>query len=140
MAQVQKHWTKSPDGWITARITGSSMAPDHFLRQMREISPTGVTSNELGESDKLNGFEWAGEVNFKSAPCREAGDSGFVLDNMANVTNLNRQRGHWSQWIDFQPDALRVQKVKGQWQCNDDQWLLRGTIPTAQDYSNAGVK
>ena len=29
--EVMKHWMKSPEGWITARNTGSSFAPIQFL-------------------------------------------------------------------------------------------------------------
>jgi hypothetical protein len=35
---------------------------------------------------------------------------------------------------------LHVQKVKGRWQIPQDTWLLRGSIPGAQDFANAGVK
>ena len=37
MAEVQKHFTKAADGWITARVSGSAYAPDHFLREIRDI-------------------------------------------------------------------------------------------------------
>src|SRR5438045_946778 len=37
MAEVQKHWTKGPDGWTTARDSGTSFAPIPFLRQIREF-------------------------------------------------------------------------------------------------------
>ena len=139
MAEVNKHWVKGPDGWITAKMTGTSFAGIHYLRQMREISVDKVEPAELTSSDKLNGFEWAGEVSFKRAPCREAGEPGIVLEGMADV-NVNRTRGKWSQWVDFTPEAMRVQKVKGQWQVQQDTWMLRGTLPTPQDYANAKVK
>ena len=42
--EVMKHWTKSPEGWITARTTGSSFAPIQFLRQFRELTVEGVRS------------------------------------------------------------------------------------------------
>ena len=95
--------------------------------------------DDLSESDRMNGLEWAGEVRFKETPCREAGDQGVVLDGMANIS-VFRQRGRWSQWIDFQPEALRLQKAKGQWQIPPDTWMLRGNIPGAEDFANAGVK
>lgn len=141
MAEIQRHWVKQPDGWVTARISGSAYAPDRYLRQLREINIAGVESFDLGDSDKMNGFEWAGQVNFRSAPCREAGDPGFVLEGMSNLgASVNRQRGRWSQWVDFQPDALKLQKVKGKWQIPQDQWVTRGNPPTSQDFANAGVK
>ena len=141
MAELQKHWVKGPDGWTTARMTGSAYAPDHFIRQMRDLAVQGVQSYQLSDSDHLNGIDWAGEVTFKSAPCREAGDPGFLLDGMSNLgVNVNRQRGRWSQWVDFQPDSVHLHKSKGQWQFEQDTWLLRGALPTPQDYSNAGVK
>jgi hypothetical protein len=52
-------------------------------------------------------------------------------------TNITRRRGRWTQWVDFQPDPVRIQKVKGQWQVNEDTWLLRGTLLTAEDFANA---
>ena len=139
LAEVMKHWSKAPDGWITARNTGSSFAPIEFLRQVREITVEGVREYDLSDSDRLNGFEWAGEVSFKQTPCREAGDQGIVLDGMAGIS-VFRQRGRWSQWIEFQPEAVKVQKVKGKWQVHQDTWLLRGTPPTAADFAKAGVK
>jgi hypothetical protein len=139
LAEVMKHWSKAPDGWITARNTGSSFAPIEFLRQVRELTVEGVREYDLSDSDRLNGFEWAGEVSFKQTPCREAGDQGIVLDGMAGIS-IFRQRGRWSQWIEFQPEAVKVQKVKGKWQVHQDTWLLRGTSPTAADFAKAGVK
>lgn len=141
LAEVQRHWAKRPDGWVTARVSGSAYAPDRYVRQMRDLAVAGVESFELGESDKMNGFEWAGQVTFRSAPCREAGDQGILLDGMSNLgIGAQRRRGRWSQWVDFQPDALHVQKVKGKWQIQPDQWLTRGSLPTAQDFANAGVQ
>ncbi len=139
LAEIKKHWVKAPDGWITARDIGSSFAPIKFLRQFRAITVTGVREYELSESDRLNGFEWAGEVSFKKAPCREAGEPGILLDGMAGA-NFMRPRGRWSQWVEFEPEAVRVQKVQGKWKVQEDTWLLRGQIPGAQDFANAGVK
>jgi hypothetical protein len=139
LAEVKKHWIKGSEGWVTARNAGSSFAPVRFLRQCRELTVEGVRMDDLTESDRMNGLEWAGEVKFKETPCREAGDQGVVLDGMANIS-VFRQRGRWSQWIDFQPEALRLQKAKGQWQIPPDTWLLRGNIPGAEDFGNAGVK
>ena len=139
LADVMKHWMKAPEGWITARNTGSSFAPIEFLREIREITVEGVRSYALSDSDRLNGFEWAGEVSFKQAPCREAGEQGLVLDGMAGLS-IVRQRGRWSQWVEFQPEPVKVQKVKGQWEIHQDTWLLRGKLPGPQDFANAGVK
>src|SRR2546430_1798045 len=80
LAEVMKHWSKAPDGWITARNAGSSFAPIEFLRQARELTVEGVREYDLSDSDRLNGFEWAGEVSFKQTPCREAGDQGIFLN------------------------------------------------------------
>jgi hypothetical protein len=139
MTEIQKRWKKDTDGWTTARVSGTAYAPDRFLRQVREIVVESVQSHDLSESDRLNGFEWAGEVRFTKAPAREAGDPGIAFDGMADIT-VNRRRGAWTQWVDYQPEAIRVQKVKGQWQTNEDTWLLRGSMPTPADYANAGVK
>jgi len=139
MSEVTKRWTKGPEGWMTARNIGTSFAPVEFLRQFREITVDVVRPYDLSDSDRLNGFEWAGEVRFKQAPCREAGEPGLVLDGLAGL-NMVRQRGRWSQWVDFQPEAVPVQKVKGRWQVNEDTWMLRGRVPGAQDFAKAGVK
>ncbi|PYK42371.1 MAG: hypothetical protein DME46_11040 [Verrucomicrobia bacterium] len=111
LAEVKKHWTKGAEGWMTARNSGSSYAPVRFIRQFRELTVDGVRSADLSESDRMNGLEWAGEVSFKQAPCREAGDQGILLDGLANVTTF-RQRGRWTQWVDFQPEPVQIQKVK----------------------------
>src|SRR5258706_8019859 len=139
MAEIAKHCTKGADGWTTAKTTGTSLASIQYLRQYKELTVEGVRANELSDSDRLNGFEWAGEVSLKSTPCREAGEQGVVLEGMGSVTVM-RRRGAWSQWIDYQPEALRVQKVKGQWQVNPDNPVLTGKIPTGEDYARAGVK
>src|SRR2546423_2287391 len=44
LAEGRKQWVKTPDGWTTAKTNGVSVAPDHFLRQIREISISGVES------------------------------------------------------------------------------------------------
>jgi hypothetical protein len=139
LSEVARHWVKGPDGWTTARSSGTSFAPVRFVRQVHEITVADVQTSDLSDSDRMNGFEWAGSVSFKRTPCREAGDQGIVLDGLADVT-VYRQPGRWSQWIDFQPEAIRVQKVKGAWQVQADTWLLRGTLPTPTDYANAGVR
>lgn len=139
LAEIKKRWTKDGDGWVTARTLGSAYAPDHLLRQCRELTVEGVRSADLSDADHLNGLEWSGEVSFKSTPCREVGDPGILLDGIQGA-NLMRQRGRWSQCVDVQPDAMRAQNVKGQWQVMEDTWLLRGTLPTAEDFAKAGVK
>lgn len=139
VAEVQKHFLKTPDGWTTAIVSGVSVAPDRYLRQFRDLSVENVEAAELGESDKMNGIQWAGQVTFKTSPCREAGDPGLMLDGLVSL-NASRQRGAWSQWVDFQPAAVRVQKLNGRWQVNPDTLLLRGTPPGPADYANAGVK
>ena len=137
--EVMKHWVKGPEGWVTARNTGSSFASIEFLRQVREITVEGVREYDLSESDRLNGFEWAGEVSFKLTPCREVGEPGLMLDGLVGL-NMFRQRGRWSQWVEFQPESVHVQKVKGKWQVHQDTWLLRGRVPGAQDFAKAGVQ
>ena len=106
---------------------------------MRELTDEDVRSADLTQADWMNGLEWAGEVSFKQAPCREAGDQGILLDGLANLT-VFRQRGQWTQWVDFEPEPVQVQKVKGNWQAQQDTWLLRGSIPGPEDFANAGVK
>ena len=139
LAEMTKHWTKNADGWITAKDAGSSFAPVRYLREVRDLSVDSVESSDLSDADRLNGFEWAGTASMKKTPCREAGEPGVVLDGMASVT-IMRRRGQWSQWIDYQPEPVRVQKVKGKWQVQPDNGLLTGATPTPQDYANAGVK
>jgi hypothetical protein len=140
LAEVRKHWTKAPEGWVTARMYGTSFAPIYVIRQVRELTVEGVREYDLSESDRMNGFEWAGEVRFKEAPCREAGEPGIMLDGLPEGRGIMRQRGRWTQWVGFQPEPVRVQKVKGKWQVHEDTWLLRGKPPGPQDFANAGVK
>ncbi|MDB5356100.1 MAG: hypothetical protein JWN24_2553 [Phycisphaerales bacterium] len=139
LAEIARHWVKGPDGWTTARTIGTSFAPDNFLRQYRDIAVEGVNPFDLSESDRLNGVEWTGEVAFKSSPAREAGDPGLAFEGLAGLS-VNRQRGRWTQWVDYQADTVRLQKVKGKWQVSQDNNLLRGKLPTAADFTQAGVK
>ena len=138
-SEVAKHWAKAPDGWVTARTTGTSFAADHYIREIREITVDEVKPYDLSDGDKLNGFEWAGEVTYKKAPVREAGDPGYLLEGKEGA-NFTRPKGQWSQWVDHQPEAVQVQKVKGTWQAHEDTWLLRGKMPGPGDWANAGVK
>lgn len=101
LAEVRKQWIKGLDGWITARTYGSSFAPIHVLRQVRELTVENVRSNNLSESDRMNGFEWAGEVSFKQAPVREAGEPGIMLDGLPEGRGIMRQRGRWTQWVEL---------------------------------------
>ena len=139
LAELQKHWLKGPDGWTTAIVSGSPYAPDHFLRQCRALTVQELRPADLSESDKLNGFEWTGRLNFKPTSCREGGgQTGLVLDGVSNVV-VNKQQGRWSQWVDFTPGPMRFQKQKGRWQFQWDGSYLRGTLPGPQDFANAGV-
>jgi hypothetical protein len=139
MTEIKAHWVAGPEGWITARTTGSAYAPDHYVRQLREITVVDVQPDQLSDSDKLNGVDWIGSVIFKQSSCREAGDPGMALEGISNHV-VSRQRGQWSEWVDWQPDPVRLQRIKGQWQIDKDTWLLRGTLPAGQDFANAGVK
>jgi len=139
MAEIQKHWAKSADGWTTAVNEGSSFASIQFLRQCKDIAIEEVEPFELSESDKLNGFEWAGEVKFKKAPYREAGEQGVILAGMGPMM-IMRRPGAWTQWVDFQPISARVQKQKGKWLVEQDTFMMRGRVPTVADYAKAGVK
>lgn len=139
MAELQRHWLKGSDGWTTAIVSGSPYAPDHFLRQCRALTVDEVKPDDLSQSDKLNGFEWTGELTFKSTPCREGGgQEGLAFEGMSNVT-VNKYPGRWSQWVDFTPGPLRLQKQRGRWQFQWDGSYLRGTLPGQQDFANAGV-
>jgi hypothetical protein len=141
MAEIQKRWKKDADGWTTARVSGSAYAPDRLLRQVHEIVVRGVGSDDLSAADKQNGFEWTGAVKFQKTTAREAGDPGIAFEAMSSLgAGLMRQRGQWTQWVDWEPEDIQVQKAKGKWQVNTDTWLLRGSMPTAADYANAGVK
>jgi len=139
LAEVSKHWSKGSDGWTTAKMSGTDFAAVHYLRQVRELSVDTVEPSDLSDADKLNGFEWAGQVSLKQTPCREAGEAGVVLEGMGSVT-IMRRPGQWSQWIDYRPEPLRVQKVKGQWQVHPDNPILTGKTPTPADFASAGVK
>jgi hypothetical protein len=139
LAELQRHWLKGPDGWTTAITSGSPYSPDHYLRQYRALTAADLQVEDLSESDKLNGFEWVGELKFKPTSCREAGGQGGpVLDGLSNVV-VARQQGRWSQWVDFTPGPLHFQKQKGRWQFQWDSSYLRGTLPGPQDFANAGV-
>ena len=143
MAELQRHWLKSADGWTAAEVGGSPYAPDHFLRQYRELIVATVEPQELGESDKLNGFEWAGRVTFKKTVCREAGgQQTYVLEGLGEGQQayVEKQPGRWTQWIDIKPGPLRLQKNKGAWQFQWDGSYLRGTLPGPQDFALAGVR
>jgi len=140
MAELQRHWRKGSDGWTTAIVSGSPYAPDHFLRQCKVLAIKEIEPQDLSESDKLNGFEWVGSANFQPTSCREGGgQTTLVLDGMSNVV-VNKQGGRWSQWVDFTPGPLRFAREKGRWQFNWDATYLRGTLPGAQDFANAGVQ
>jgi hypothetical protein len=139
MAELQKHWLKGSDGWTTAIVSGSPYAPDHFLRQCRALTVDEAKPDDLREADKLNGFEWTGELTFKSTSCREGGgQEGLAFEGMSNVM-VNKYPGRWSQWVDFKPGPLRLQKQRGHWQFQWDGSYLRGTLPGPQDFANAGV-
>jgi len=139
LAEVARHCAKGPDGWTTACWEGTSFAPVEFVRQFKTIAVQDVQSYPLGESDRLNGFEWAGEVDFWKTPGREAGASGLVLSGSTN-TDVWRQPGRWSQWVEDQPFPVHVQKQKGKWIVDTDTTLLHGRLPTSADYAKAGVK
>jgi hypothetical protein len=139
IAELQKHWSKGSDGWTTAIVSGSPYAPDHFLRQCRALTVDEAKPDDLREADKLNGFEWTGELTFKSTSCREGGgQEGLAFEGMSNVM-VNKYPGRWSQWVDFTPGPLRLQKQRGRWQFQWDGSYLRGTLPGPQDFANAGV-
>jgi hypothetical protein len=121
-------------------VSGSAYAPEHFLRQCRALSVQELQPANLSEADKLNGLEWEGQATFKPTSCREAGgDGGMVLDGMGSF-GPNRQRGQWSQWVDFTPGPVRFQKTKGGWEFRWDGTYLRGTLPGPQDFASAGVQ
>jgi hypothetical protein len=103
IAELQRHWLNGPDAWTTAIVSGTPYAPDHFLRQCRALTVDEVKPEDLSESDKLNGFEWTGQLTFKPTSCREGGgQEGLAFNGMSNVV-VNKHPGRWSQWVDFTP-------------------------------------
>jgi hypothetical protein len=137
LTEVQKKWVKTTDGWVTARWEGSGLAPVRFIRQVREIAIDHAGATDLSEADKANGIVWAVNVGFKKSLVREAGDIGFVLSGNAGF--VDRPKGRWSQWVEYQLEDVQVLNVNGAVRVNEDTWLLRGTQPTSQDYANAGI-
>lgn len=142
MAEIRKHWVQGPDGWTTAMLGGTSFVPSRFLRQVKKLKVADVESNELSQSDKLNGFEWEGSVTFEETPMREAGDQGYVGDGDTNPRMVIRPKGQWSQWVSFTPLDIYVEKLHGKWQFSSGgmQTPITGRIPTPADYANAGVQ
>jgi hypothetical protein len=96
-----------------------------------------ITSSDLSDADRLNGVEWKGWVAFKTLPCREAGDPGQALGGTAGY---NRQRGQWTPWFDCVPEGFSMTKTKGKWDVFPNSILIRGQLPTPNDYANAAVK
>lgn len=137
LAQIASHCTKGPDGWTTALIQGSPYAPDHFVRQYKQIQIDAIDADDMSDADRLNGVEWHGHITFKQMPAREAGDPGIAFDGMAGI---NRVKGRWSPWFDCTPTWMQLAKVKGKWQFNEDTTLLHGKPPTGADLAAAGVK
>ena len=140
MAELQKHWIKRPDGWTTAVVSGSAYAPEHYLRQCKDLAIQQLQPSPVSEADKLNGIEWEGQATFKATVCREAGgDGGMVLDGMGSF-GPTRRVGQWSQWVDFTPGPLPFQETKAGWEFRYDGSYLRGTLPGPQDFASAGVQ
>jgi hypothetical protein len=140
LAELQKHWLKRPDGWTTAVVSGSAYAPEHFLRQCRDLTVQELQPSPVSEADKLNGIDWEGKATFKATVCREAGgNGGMVLDGMGSF-GPNRRIGQWSQWVDFTPGPLPFQQTKAGWEFRYDGSYLRGTLPGPQDFASAGVQ
>lgn len=105
---------------------------------MESVEPVNVS-----DADRLNGFEWVGNVSFKIGPCREAGDPGiaFFPLEVPGQMGINRSRGRWTQWVDIHPRSLRVWKLRGFWKVEQqDSILSQGRVPTLEDFQRAGVK
>jgi hypothetical protein len=146
VAELASHYLKTPDGWTTAvseSINPPFTSTMHFLRQFRELAPDGVDADEVGAADRLNGFEWVGEVSFKETPAREAGDPGQAfmhgLEPLAFVF-VNRAQGRWTRWVDIQPRSVRVWKLNGVWKVPKGSSLLSGQPATPEDFQRAAVR
>jgi hypothetical protein len=143
MAELQRHFAKGPDGWTAAVMTGNAYSSDHFLRQFKELVIEKIESQELTQSDQLNGFEWNGVATFKHTVCREAGGfPTYVLDGMAEGQQayVEKGPGRWTQWVDYTPGPLHFQKQRGRWQFRWDGTYLRGSAATPADFRAAGVR
>jgi len=139
MADLAKHWSQGPDGWTTALVGGSAYAPEHYLRQAKDLVVASVNADDLSEADKLNGVQWSGSVMLKPLTMREVGDPAMVAEGMSNPS-AERQKGKWSVWVEYQTQSVNAQKVNGQWQISDGGTLRAGTIPTPDDFANAGIQ
>lgn len=138
LAEAHKHWAKGADGWATALNGGTDFAPILFVRQLKDLSIDRVEEYPLADADRLNGMEWAGEVWLAKVPAREAGEPSVAFEGM--VGGIMRQRGRWTQWVEYQPMPLKVQKAKGQWQVQKDNTAVAGHPAAAADFAKAGVK
>ena len=139
MAEIEKQWQKGPDGWTTVRMLGSKSSPSLCVRQLRDIRIDEVKKLDPSDPAALPGAEWFGEVYVAQSGVREAGDNGIMLEGITGST-YERKHGVWSAWLDFKPEPVRVQKIKGKWEVNMNTWMLKGRLPTPADFAKAGVK
>jgi hypothetical protein len=169
LAEIAKHLLKGPDGWTTVLTEGEEFHnPQHFLRQFREMTVERVGATGVSAAERLNGFDWIGIVSIRTGPCREVGDPGQAFSSLGMLyrTGIERPRGRWTQWVDVHPQPLDVSSVKGLWRVQpgrvdirngqpakrddsqvlasiflqEDVSLLRGKLPTFEDFRRAGVK
>jgi len=97
-AELEKHWLKTSDGWISE--FPSSVSSQVIFRQIKELKFE-VSSDKLSEADKLNGIEFKGACRFQNSVSRSYDSWGPAK---------------WSDWRDDNLDGLPVLKEKGQWQ------------------------
>jgi len=148
LADVAKHFLKGFFFYNTA--TTEKISPfgtaERFLRQFRELTVQSVEPETVSAADRLNGFEWVGEVSLRIGPGREAGDPGkalspLMMSGMMGMMGIDRPRGRWTQWVDIPPQSLRVWKLRGLWKVEQQaSMLLVGRLPTLEDFQRAGVK
>lgn len=114
-AELDKHWLKTSDGWVSQYPARETNA----YRQVKEFKFE-INSGELSDADKLNKFEFAGSC-MPEVTIREYG----FYERFGTVAN--------TQWSPWKEEFLRIQVSKndGQWSVKTgiDDWLLTGTKP-----------
>ena len=121
--ELAKRWTKTSDGWISefpskvSLLTGQRSGPESYYRQIKALK-FDLETNDLSESDKLNGVQFRGHCQFDPAPVR--------LYNDPNAFGGPT----WSEWHPSNESAVVVKK-NGKWDVVGEAggWIVAGAAP-----------
>lgn len=118
-ADFQKYWTHCGDAWFSHHTAPEKTfwSTDQFDYVEQRGVDIRVVSNDISEADRMNGFQWSGQVIFSGTVYRLHFPPGLSKPLMESAP----PKPGWSDWINgrWAIPMYSLTKQNGNWKIDD---------------------